>query len=73
LQKEPPFNYSGPVKMQQLKSLLINRELHKINDWEEVLPPFSNTDGEPDVDASPGKIMNRLFGVGNYEPSVYVR
>jgi lipoate-protein ligase A len=58
--------------MEQLKSPLTNRELHKINDWEEVLPPFSGTDGEPEVDASPGKTMNRLFGVGNYEPSVYV-
>ena len=63
----------GPVGMEQVIHTLLNRDLHKIIDWEEVLPTFSASDRELDIDASPGKTMNQLFGVGNYEPSAYLR
>ena len=66
-------NYNGPVEIKEIESTLMGRELNKITDWEEVLPPFLFADGERQVPTSPGRVMNELFGLGNYEPSAYVR
>jgi hypothetical protein len=61
------------VSSEQIRSNLMCRDLHKITDWEQLLPPFHFTDTDPNVAASPGRTMNQLFGMGNYEPSAYVR
>jgi len=66
-------NHNRSIEMDEVNSALLDRDLHKINDWEELLPPFLGPDGERDVDGSPGTAMNQLFGVGNYKPSVYLR
>ncbi len=67
------YNYKGPVNEEGIKSALLSKELHKIADWEEVLPPFLSTYTEQDVPTSPGKALNQLFGVGNYESLAYIR
>jgi lipoate-protein ligase A len=67
------FNYNGLVEREKIESNLMSRDLHKITDWEQLLPPFLFTDTDRNVAASPGRTMNQLFGMGNYEPSAYVR
>jgi hypothetical protein len=67
------FNYNGLVESEKIESNLMSRDLHKITDWEQLLPPFLFTDTDRNVAASPGRTMNQLFGMGNYKPSAYVR
>jgi hypothetical protein len=67
------FHYNGLVEREKIESNLMSRELHKIIDWEQLLPPFLLTDSDRNVAVSPGRTMNQLFGMGNYEPSAYVR
>ena len=67
------IDYGGQgVDGEELRSSFLNRELHKITDWENVLPPFIVNDGERRVTLSPGRELNRLFGSGSYEPTNYI-
>jgi lipoate-protein ligase A len=66
-------DYGGHgVDGEELKSSLLNRELHQITDWEKILPPFVANHGERRVTLSPGRELNRLFGGGSYNPSKYI-
>jgi hypothetical protein len=76
---ELSVDYNGVEDENLLKSSLLNREIHKVTDWEEVFPSF--LDGSHRVDVAderrkvltPGRGMNELFGAGNYKPSEYVK
>jgi lipoate-protein ligase A len=77
---ELSVDYNSVKDENLLKSSLLNREIHKVTDWEEVFP--SSLDRPPRVDVedqggekvlTPGRGMNELFGAGNYFPSEYLR
>jgi lipoate-protein ligase A len=74
---ELSIDYNGQVEDENfLKSSLLNRELHRVVDWEDIFPrPAEASGGKEQLEAlhSPGRGMNELFGAGNYKPSEYIR
>jgi lipoate-protein ligase A len=71
---EVSIDYGGQgVDRHDLHSSLLSRELHKVTDWDDVLPPFVDNDGKRHVTLGPGTALNQLFGGGSYDPSLYIR
>jgi hypothetical protein len=69
---ELSVEYNDQVQDNFLESSLLNRELHKVIDWENIFRCHVDVLSRAAGGVSPGKGMNKLFGAGSYEPSDYI-